>query len=213
MTKRSIQQLVYYLDIVALREWEAWIEGSFKADICAVRSEIMVPTDIETFVQEWDREWSPLEKQIFGAYEIKILETPQSEERMGSTSFAALPWTPWEVTCDIVARCDSLRPALIFAKGGLDKSSDANPDGCGLTIIGDLIGMLEMNLEHDDALAMRELLYDAGRSSQEANAADLAGLTVGLCEDVPGSPIRPDCPCASCRRSVAALHGDEGRGR
>ncbi|KAK3679695.1 hypothetical protein LTR78_000071 [Recurvomyces mirabilis] len=67
-----VTQLVYHLDTIA---------------VLAIESK----TPIESFVQEWDRDWSPLEQQVLGAYDIKTLETPQSEERIGSQSFVCVP--------------------------------------------------------------------------------------------------------------------------
>lgn len=162
-------------------------EYPLEADTRAVASESRAPTS--SFVQEWDRDWSSLEKHIFGAYNVKILETPQSEERTGPNSFMCLPWTPWEVTCDVVARCSHVRPALIMAKASCDEDS---PD---LTTIGDLIDMLEHNLEYD-GLAVRELLH-AEESPQEDDHTHATPLP--QCEDVPGVLDRPDCPCSSCR--------------
>ncbi|KAK4565929.1 hypothetical protein LTR86_003778 [Recurvomyces mirabilis] len=199
-----VTQLVYYLDTIAL---------------LAIESK----TPIESFVQEWDRDWSPLEQQVLGAYDIKTLETPQSEERIGSHSFICLPWTPMDVQCDIIARCSSLQPALVFANAVRDFSSDANPDTNNKTIIGGLIHAIERVIDYDNEKAMSELLY-ADRSDYEMASPVSYGshsdtemnsptsIDSHLAHD-PASPGRPGCNCPSCLVNVEALHGDEGHGR
>lgn len=121
---------------------------------------------------------------------------------MGPNSFVCLATTPWEVTCDVFARCQ--KPALLFAKASL-----SDPWDMKLSSIGELISVLESNLAHDDDRAVAEPLY-----AEESNPAACAqDFQVWPREVEPGTSMRPGCPCPSCRRNAAALHGDEGTSR